>query len=173
MKRSLFDNSRADCRGMVIASLCFVHCVAGPLLLTFAGLTSLGRVSDGIEPLFLLGSAAMGVVALVPAYLKRHGRASCLTLFGFGLVCLVLGRHIEFRAIPIEPIATALGATLIIGSHALNLRFSKHCECCDPASEEVCDEDVRSSTNPSQGRFTARLHLSKRLWSKQTNRTAN
>jgi hypothetical protein len=140
MKESLLDSSRADRRGMVIASLCFVHCVAGPLLLAFAGLSSLVRVSERIEPLFLLGSAAMGALALVPAYRKRHRRKSCITLFGFGLVCLLLRRHIEFGAIPVELVGTVLGATLIIGSHVLNLRFSKRCECCDPDSEEACDE---------------------------------
>jgi len=50
--------------------------------------------------------------------------------------------HYEFGATPIETILTVLGATLIIGSHVLNLRFSKRCECCDPDSEEVCDEGL-------------------------------
>jgi len=81
MNTSRFDGSRADRRGMLIASLCFVHCVAGPVLLSLAGLSSLISLSEKVEPLFLLGSATLGVIALVPAYRKKHGRVSCLAPF--------------------------------------------------------------------------------------------
>jgi hypothetical protein len=137
MNTSRFDGSRADRRGMLIASLCFVHCVAGPVLLSFSGLSSLVSLSEKVEPLFLLGSATLGVIALVPAYRKKHGRVSCLALFACGLLCLLLRRHIGWGAISVEPIAVALGACLIIGAHMLNLRFSRRCACCDPASKTV------------------------------------
>lgn len=130
------DSSRADRRGMLIASLCFVHCVAGPVLLSVSGLASLISVSERLEPLFLLGSAAMGTIALVPAYRKKHGRASCIALFASGLLCLLLRRYAGWLDISIEPIATAVGVGLIIGAHALNLRFSRRCACCNPSSED-------------------------------------
>jgi len=139
------DSSHADRRGMLIASICFVHCVAGPVLLTFAGLTSLVGISEKLEPLFLLGSAAMGVMALVPAYRKKHGRLSCIALFVSGLLCLLMRHHIESRAFSIEPVATALGAGLIIGAHVLNLRFSRRCQCCEPNSESVCEDGRENS----------------------------
>ena len=94
-------------------------------------------LSEKVEPLFLLGSATLGVIALVPAYRKKHGRVSCLALFACGLLCLLLRRHIGSGAISVEPIAVALGACLIIGAHMLNLRFSRRCACCDPASKTV------------------------------------
>lgn len=137
MKKSPSPASSADRRGMLLASLCFVHCVAGPVLLSFAGLSSLVGLSEKVEPLFLLGSAALGVIVLVPAYRKKHGRLSCLALFACGFLCLLLRRHIGWRAISVEPIATALGACLIIGAHVLNLRFSRRCACCDPASKTI------------------------------------
>jgi hypothetical protein len=137
MNKSPLDGSRADRSGVLIASLCFVHCVAGPVLLSFAGLASLINVSEKLELLFLLGSAAMGAIALVPAYRKKHGRLSCLALFASGLLCLLLRRYIGWRAIPIEPVAVALGAGLIIAAHVLNLRFSRRCGCCDPRSETI------------------------------------
>src|ERR1700721_3844722 len=95
MPKPPFDPSRADGRGMLLASLCFVHCVAGPILLTYAGFSSLIDVSEKLEPLFLLGSAAMGIIAFVPAYRKKHGRKSCLALFASGLLCLFLARYIK------------------------------------------------------------------------------
>ena len=130
-------DTRADRRGILIASLCAVHCVAGPVLLSFAGLASLVGVSEKFDPLFLIGSATMGGMALVPAYRRKHGRLSCLALFGAGFLCLLLRRHIELQPISVEPIAAAVGASLIIGAHLLNLRFSRRCTCCDSRSEEA------------------------------------
>ena len=137
------SQSRYDQRGIAIATLCFVHCVAGPLLLSFAGLSSLLNASEKFEPLLLCGSAVLGVVALVPAYRTKHRRASCLMLFSAGLLCLLLRRHIDWRAIPIEPIVAAMGACLIIGAHVLNLRFSKHCGCCHSESGPNSSETSR------------------------------
>jgi hypothetical protein len=120
---------------MLIATLCFVHCVAGPLLLTFAGIASLISLSEKIEPVFVLSSAALGAATLVPAYRKKHGRLSCLALFAGGLLCLLVRRRIEFGVFQ-EGITTAVGAALIVGAHALNLRFSKRCLCCNSLDQE-------------------------------------
>jgi hypothetical protein len=151
MKASALDHSRADRRGMLLASLCFVHCVAGPVLLSFAGLSSLIGVSEKLEPLFLLGSAAMGAIAFVPAYRKKHRRKSCLALFAAGFFCLLLRRRIEVPAIPIELLGTALGAGLIISAHFLNLRFSKRCQCCDlPSKAGDRKRRPQSAAHPAQ-----------------------
>ena len=129
MKVSALHHSCADRRGMLLASLCFVHCVAGPVLLSFASLSSLIGVSEKLEPLFLFGSAAMGVITFVPAYRKKHRRKSAWRFFRCRFYCLLLRRRIELPAISIEPVATAVGAGLIIGAHVLNLQFSKRCQC--------------------------------------------
>ena len=129
----------------MIAAVCFVHCVAGPVLLSFAGLASLVNISEKFEPLFLLGSASMGAIALVPAYRKKHGRISCLALFGSGMLCLLLRHCIEWQDIPVEPVAAALGASLIIGAHALNLKFSRRCRCCDSSSERLQEQVHKTS----------------------------
>jgi hypothetical protein len=55
------DSSRADRRGMLTAALCFVHCVAGPVLLSFCGVSVPGQ---------RLGK----VRATVPAWVRCHGR---------------------------------------------------------------------------------------------------
>jgi hypothetical protein len=145
MNKSTFDGARDDRRGMLIAFLCFVHCVAGPILLSCAGLASLVSVSEKLEPLFLLGSAVMGMVALVPAYRKKHGRVCCLALFASGLLCLLLRRYIESWAMSIESIPAALGVSLIICAHVLNLKFSRRCGCCDPHPQTIRRADRGSS----------------------------
>ena len=153
----LVDHRGADRRGMLLASLCFVHCVAGPILLSYAGLSSLIGVSEKLEPLFLTGSAAMGMIAFVPAYRKKHGRKSCLALFGCGFLCLLLRHHVDIPAVPLEAIATGAGASLIVGAHVLNLRFSKRCQCCDPVSEAAVQiQPQAASTDSPAGEITGR-----------------
>lgn len=123
--------SRCDRTGMLISAACFVHCVAGPVLLSFAGFASLTSVSEKFEPLFVLGSLAMGVAALIPGYRRHHGRRSCLVLFCTGILCLLLRHHIPSH-LPVEAIGAGVGASFIVGAHLLNLRFTKHCRCCEP-----------------------------------------
>src|SRR5262249_15404987 len=52
MKKLVPAALRGDWKGMLIAALCLIHCVAGPVLLSFAGFASLIGVSEKLEPLF-------------------------------------------------------------------------------------------------------------------------
>jgi hypothetical protein len=114
---------------MLVATLCFIHCVAGPVLLSFAGFSSLIGVSEKIEPVFVLSSVVLGTATLIPGYRKKHRRFSCLALFVCGLLCLVVLRRLDWMVVP-DGILAGVGAVLIIGAHALNLKFSRQCECC-------------------------------------------
>lgn len=133
IRRADSTSTRGDRTGIVIASVCFVHCIAGPVLLSFAGFASLIGVSEKLEPLFLLGSLAMGIVALIPGYRRHHGRRSCLVMFCTGILCLVLRHHIPSH-LPMESIGAGIGVCFIAGAHILNLKFSRTCRCCAPVS---------------------------------------
>ena len=121
-----------DRKGIFIAALCLIHCVAGPVLLSFAGFTSLVGMSEKVEPLFVLSSFAIGTATLVPGYRHKQGRFSCLVLFFCGLLFLVVLRRLRWFMVP-DAILAAAGAALIVSAHALNLKFSRQCECCRPA----------------------------------------
>jgi hypothetical protein len=112
-----------------VAAACFLHCVAGPLLLSFAGFASLTGVWERMEPLFVLLSIGLGTATLIPAYRRQHGRISCLAMFVGGLLCLLVIRCLHWTLL-LEIVGVAVGAGLIIGAHALNLRFSRQCSCC-------------------------------------------
>jgi hypothetical protein len=127
--------TRGDRTGILIASVCFVHCVAGPVLLSFAGFASLIGISEKLEPLFLLGSLAMGAATLLPGYRRHHGRRSCLIMFCTGVICLLLRHHIR-SYLPIESIGAGIGVCFIAGAHVLNLKFSRKCLCCDPIATQ-------------------------------------
>ena len=128
-----------DRAGMIVAALCFVHCVAGPALLAFAGFSSLVALSERAEILFLLASAAIGTAVLFPAYKRRHGRRSCLAMFGAGMVALLA--HRQMSATRMEFATVLTGASLIAGAHILNLRYSRRCECCQSASSLTLQPD--------------------------------
>ena len=129
--------ARGDRAGIIIATLCFVHCVGGPVLLTFAGLSSLIRGSERFESLFWASSAVTGAFVLVPAFRHRHGRRSCLAMFAAGLLVLFTRRYLEGSSLEIA--IALIGASLIIGAHALNLRYSRRCACCDPSKEPLIE----------------------------------
>ena len=148
MKSTATDGARGDRAGILIASLCFVHCIAGPVLLTFAGFTSLINLPEKFESVFLFGSAAMGVMALVPAYRKKHGRVSCLAMFGCGLLCLLMRRHIVLHGMSVERFGVCTGALLLVGAHVLNVRFSQRCQCCE---EATCSMGEEGRVNPKCG----------------------
>jgi MerC mercury resistance protein len=111
--------SRGDRTGILIASVCFVHCIAGPILLSCAGFASLIGISEKLEPLFLLGSLAMGVATLIPGYRRHHERRSCLAMFCTGIVSLLLRHRIPSR-LPIESIGAGI---LIRGAASFEDRF--------------------------------------------------
>ena len=121
---------------MLVATVCFVHCVAGPVLLSVAGFSSLIGASEKVEPVFLLSSVTFGVATLVPAYRKKHRRLSCLTLFLCGIFCLAVRRYVQWTSIS-EIILVGLGAGMIVGAHALNLKYSKHCNCCETGNGRI------------------------------------
>jgi hypothetical protein len=115
------------------------------LILAVAGYAGWIRTSE-LEPLFLGGSLVLGLANLIPGYRHRHGRISCLLLFGFGIATLALRRHLPLEGAPMEALMTAVGACLIVGAHTLNLRNGRRCECCEPAAT---DSESRERSEPA------------------------
>jgi len=127
------SRASGDRAGVIIATLCFLHCIGGPALLVFAGLSSFLKFSERAEYLFLFASAAMGVAVLIPAYKRRHRRKSCLAMFGAGLLALFAHRHVS-SGLP-ELAAALIGASLIASAHLFNIHYSRRCACCNSATE--------------------------------------
>ena len=135
MTKRLSSALSGDRKGMLLAAICFVHCVAGPVLLSFAGFASLIGVSEKLEPVFILSSFAIGTATLLPGYRHKHGRKSCLGLFLCGLLVLLVLRRLQWLVVP-EALLTLIGVALVAGAHALNLKFSRQCECCGRETQE-------------------------------------
>lgn len=137
--KNVHHSLSGDRKGIVVAAICLVHCVAGPLLLSLAGFASVIGLSEKFEPAFYLTSAGLGASTLIPAYRKRHRRITCLVLFFAGMACLFGGRYLSVLTGPLELAAVGVGGSLIIAAHALNLRFSRTCPCCQLDTETAVE----------------------------------
>lgn len=133
-----------DRKAMLVATLCFIHCAVGPMLLSLAGFSSLVGASEKVETVFVVSSVVLGGATLIPGYRRKHRRCACLALFVGGLLCLVIFRRLHGIMVP-DTILTGVGAGLIIGAHVLNLKFSRRCECCKSQPS-----GVRSNAVPNQ-----------------------
>jgi hypothetical protein len=121
----------SDRVGIVLATACFIHCVAGPVLLSVAGFAGLIGTSEKMERWFLTGSVLMGTISLIPSYRRRHRQPICLAIFLVGIGLLALRHQVQSKTIPVEPIAAGIGACLIVSAHILDLRLSRRCQCCE------------------------------------------
>lgn len=113
-----------DATGIILSTLCFLHCLAVPFIATGV----LAWVASEVIHIGLTIALA-GVVILVawPSY-QRHRRAIVPTLLVSGLTLLivaVLGEDVLGESA--ETSLTALGSVVLVLGHILNLRFRKTC----------------------------------------------
>jgi hypothetical protein len=79
--------------------------------------------------MFVGTSVVIGVLSLLPSYVRRHRSCKPLALFGCGILLLISGRlwlEDSSHEIPI----VVIGATLIVTSHLVNLRLCRSCAIC-------------------------------------------
>lgn len=143
--RKTITHALGDRAGVIVATLCFIHCVAGPAMIAFGGFSSLIAFSERTEILFMLASATIGTTVLLPGYRRRHRRRSCLAMFGSGMAALLAHRYAH-RGLA-EPAMALTGTSLIIGAHILNHRYSRVCSCCESASNIQAVESSSPSKN--------------------------
>jgi hypothetical protein len=87
------------------------------------------------EWLFVVMSVVLGILSLVPSYLRRHRRSWPLILFIIG-VGLILSARLSFEdTIRAEIPFVVLGALLVGGSHFLNRLLCRSCPVCPAICE--------------------------------------
>ena len=115
---------RLDATGIILSSLCFLHCLATPLIATGA----LAWVaSESIHIGLTIALAGVVVFVAWPSY-QRHRRAVVPALLVGGLALLIvavlgedaLGEYAETSL-------TVLGSVVLVLGHILNLRFRRTC----------------------------------------------
>lgn len=116
----------SDRLGMFFSGLCFVHCLATPILLIFLGTNSLVSILETplIHRLLLLPVLTMAIFQGYHAWKNPQAKLSRILLT---LGCLPIVIAQLFHG-PIEILLTVIGSLTLISGHFFHL---KHEHCAD------------------------------------------
>ena len=135
MKPSQYEQSDRffDKAGVLISSLCALHCLLLPILIPLIPLVASSFVAEvWFERTILSISILIGFWALFIGFYKYHRQI-------YPVYSLVLGGliywHKDIFGHEYEPFTIAIGAFLIIGAHLLNMKL---CKACGDCAEDAC-----------------------------------
>lgn len=133
--KSIERSGVLDRIGVAASLACGVHCVLAPMALgLLAAFPVEWAFSRASETAMLLLTASLAAASLIPAYRNQHRRKSCLSMFGGGILMLVMAKF-ALHGGRFEPVFLAGGAALIAGAHLANLHFCRSCRTCAHSHE--------------------------------------
>ena len=122
-----------DRLGVAASVTCAVHCAATPFLM--AAFPALGFIGDErVEWLLFASVAAIGLLSLLPSYLRRHHDPKPLILFAIGVTVLIFART---QTGPLETALSVGGALVVASGHLLNLRRTRACAKSGHAHDHI------------------------------------
>jgi hypothetical protein len=125
-----------DRLGAGASTLCFVHCVLGPVLFVISpGLAHLIPGDESVHRILAIAIIAFAVLAIHSGY-RVHRRKRVVVLIASGLVAITfaaiagdsLGSHV------MEVSITVLGSGLLVYGHGLNRQLCRDCQKCTDAA---------------------------------------
>ncbi len=134
----------ADRLGTCASSLCAVHCLLMPVLITILPTIGVGFLaSSKFEWMMIAIASFFGVFACIQGF-KKHQRAITFILLIAGIAILLCSRlahagsteaccaiHTSTASTyPMHSILSVCGGILLASSHLFNLRFCKQCGQC-------------------------------------------
>ena len=108
-----------DRMGVVLSSMCLVHCVLGLALVAGLGIGGTFLMDPVIHRIGLILATTIAGVG-IGAGAVRHGRRGPLIVAGVGL-CFMTGAVIVGHGVA-EVVLTVVGVTFVAAGHLLNLR---------------------------------------------------
>ena len=123
----------ADRFGVWVSTLCVVHCVATPLLISLSTVVAhLLPAEESVHRTLATLVAAAGAIALIRGF-RMHGRKRILVLMAAGLAFIFFGAWFG-DSLPshlFEVGVTMMGSALMIAAHRMNHTFCRDCiSCC-------------------------------------------
>ena len=112
---------RIDRAGVLLSTLCLVHCVAGLVLVSLLGIGGGVLLNPRIHEIGLALAVVIGGIGLGMGAL-RHRRLAVLAVGATGLVLMTAGLTVPDG--PLEAALTMLGVSLLAGAHIWNLRHA-------------------------------------------------
>ena len=121
----LLDESsdRADRLGMLVSTLCALHCVLVPVLFYLLPTVGTALGDERLEWGLLLLAGLVATLSLGLSY-RYHRSMTVLALLTAGLLLLVAARLLEEYGFTVllSALISVFGATVLIAGHAFNLR---------------------------------------------------
>lgn len=116
-------SNKKDMMGVVCSSLCLVHCLLLPMLLTTGALGTAGALlaSEKVHLLLLVPVILLAVLSF-PAGYKQHGSYIPVITGAAGLILLLLALVLGET---FETILTVMGAVTLISAHLINRKLLK------------------------------------------------
>src|SRR5215813_9152733 len=122
---------RADRLGIIASAVCFLHCIATPIVISFAAVWAHYIPSEErFHRTLAILVTAVGGFAILAGY-RQHKRKRVLLLMASGLICISVGAWWGDR-LPshiAEVTITLIGSCLMIMDHLNNHTFCKNCAC--------------------------------------------
>lgn len=122
--RLLFDKV-----GIMVTSLCAIHCILLPVILPVLPLFGLSAAHNhAFEGFVLLFTMVLGFITLFIGFHRYHRK-----LYPF--YALFLGGFIYWQrgawGHDYEHVILVIGAALVVGAHLMNMRLCNQCKCCE------------------------------------------
>jgi uncharacterized membrane protein YfcA len=126
----------ADRLGIWTSTLCVVHCLLTPVLLSFSAVIAhFLPAEESIHRSLSLFVALFGTIALILGF-RRHRRSVVLLTMFSGLACIAgaawFGDRLPSHSF--EVAITFCGSALMITAHRMNHTFCRSCECASGGS---------------------------------------
>ena len=122
----------ADRAGIAASALCFVHCLATPILLSLSAVyVHFLPSEERTHRILAIGVTLIGVTALGLGY-RRHKRKTSLIVAGIGVILIFMGAFFgdKLPAHWQEVVITLAGSCCMIAAHRLNRTFCNSCKSC-------------------------------------------
>ena len=117
--------------GIWTSTLCVIHCLFTPIVLSFSAVLAHFLPSEErVHRTLAVSIALIGALALVRGF-RAHGRVSALWLMAGGLlaICSAAWRGDDLPHHWMEVAITFVGSALMISAHRLNHTFCRECVC--------------------------------------------
>ena len=129
--QNLQDNGTLDRTGAAASFICAIHCVAMPFMIAALPLLGLGFLLDErLDWALISFSVIIGLVSLVPSFIRHHRKVRTLILFIVG-ISLILISHIWLEEDwHLQAPVLIAGAAAVISAHLINRKLCKSCIAC-------------------------------------------
>ncbi len=132
MMRTSSVSVTADRLGVAASTLCFLHCLFTPILLSLSAVSAHFLPSEErTHRVLAVAVAALGALAFVSGY-RRHRklRVPLAMALGLALICAAAWWGDRFPAHWMEVSVTLAGSFFMILGHRMNHTFCRACRRC-------------------------------------------